>query len=135
MRAARRHFELDITETAKPGSDNIIDVLVTARSISANIDKASNFAYYELAGIWQPIEVFCVEPAHMSRLALTTTFDKQYLDAELSVDMDVSNEQAKAIENAQMKLRLFDPTGKEVPVEGPILRGIRRCVVREVRSV
>ncbi len=111
-------FELDITDAARPGESNEITVLVTARSKAGSIDNASFFAYFELAGIWQPIEVFCVEPTFVSHCAIDTTFDAGYRDANLAVDLDVRNDQAKPVKDALLKLRLFDPKGREVRLEG-----------------
>jgi hypothetical protein len=108
-------FELDITEQVKPGSDNEILALVDARSVSSDIDNASFFAYFELAGIWQPIEVFAVSPVHLSHLALSTEFDAAWQNSQLSVEADVVNEQGKAAAT-ELKFRLFDPQGKELPV-------------------
>ena len=85
-------FELDITESLRPSGRNEMLVLVDARSMASEIDNASYFAYFELAGIWQPIEVFAVPAVHVSHLTATTDFDDAYRDAELSVELDVVNE-------------------------------------------
>jgi len=110
-------FELDITGTAHPGENQIM-ILVEALSTAANFDRMTYFAYFNLAGLWRPLEVFAVEPAHVSRLALATTFDPAYQDALLSVDVDVANERSNALSDAGLKLRLFDPRGKEVVLRG-----------------
>jgi hypothetical protein len=109
-------FEIDITGIAKTGTENTIVVLVQARSKAHAVDLASFFAYFELAGIWQSIEVFAVEPAHISRLTYVTQFDRQYKDATLSVDVDVVNEQSIAASNIGLQLTLLDPDGKPVSV-------------------
>jgi hypothetical protein len=111
-------FELDITDAARSGENEIM-ILAEALSTAANLDRMSYFAYFNLAGVWRPVEVFAVEPAHVSRLALATTFDPDYKDALLSVDVDVANEQSIALPEAGLRLRVFDPRGQEV-----ILRGL-----------
>ena len=70
-----------------PASPNDLCIRVNARSIAAMIDNMSVYAYFEIAGIWRPIELFCVEPVHVARLTYATTFDKQYKDADLAVDV------------------------------------------------
>ena len=65
-------FELDITDAVKIGAENEILVLVDARSMAADLDHASYFAYFELAGIWQPIEVFATSPVYLAHLAVST---------------------------------------------------------------
>ena len=67
-------FELDITDMVKPGEENEILVLVDARTMASEMDNASYFAYFELAGIWQPIEVFATSPAYLSHLAVNDRF-------------------------------------------------------------
>ena len=110
-------FELDITSAAHAGKNRVM-ILVEALSNAASFDRMTYFAYFNLAGIWRPIEVFAVEPAHVSRLALATTFDSAYSNAELSVEVDVANDQSKALENADLNIRMFDPRNKEVALQG-----------------
>lgn len=111
-------FELDITDAARPGEQNQLEILVHAESLASEIDKMSFYAYWNLAGIWRPIEVFCVEPAHVSRIALHTEFDEHYKDADLFVDVDISNEQSREVKDAELSIALRDPHGKSVRVSG-----------------
>jgi beta-galactosidase len=111
-------FEMDISDAVHPGGQNELVVLIHARSKAADIDAASVFAYYELAGIWQSVKVFCVEPEHVSRLAVSTEFDPDYRDAEVIVDAEVANEQARPAGELKLNCRLYNPAGKQVAVEG-----------------
>ena len=111
-------FELDITSAAKTGSDNIIQVLISDHSTAGDLDAMSYYAHFSLGGIWRPLEVFSVEPMHISRLALTTNFDKAYRDAELSVDLDIANEQVSPVKDSEIKLNLLDPQGKKIALDG-----------------
>jgi len=111
-------FELDITEAAKPGAENSICVLAHDSSDARNLDAMTYYAHLNLGGIWRPVELFCVEPAHISRLAITTDFDDLYQDAELSADLDLVNEQMHEVKDAVLRLECFDPHGKLVPLEG-----------------
>lgn len=110
-------FELDVSDAARPGKNEIL-ILVQCLSKAADFDRLTYLSYFNIAGIWRPLEVFCVEPTHVSRIAYVTTFDQGYKDAELSVDVDVSNEQSKAVTDQQLRLRLFDPRGAELALEG-----------------
>jgi beta-galactosidase len=111
-------FELDLTDMVHPAAENEILVLIDARSKAGNLDNASFFAYFELAGIWQPIEVFAVSPTYLSHLAVTTVFDREYRAAELTVELDAVNEQAAKGE-LSIRWRLRDPQGKETTVSLP----------------
>ncbi|HTQ10565.1 MAG TPA: glycoside hydrolase family 2 TIM barrel-domain containing protein, partial [Fimbriimonadaceae bacterium] len=106
-------FELDITDSTKTGERNEIRVEVEARSKASEFDNASYFAYFELAGIWQPIEVFAVEPAHISHLDVRTDYDDAYQRADLRLDVDLVDEGSEAGFHA-LSFRLFDPKGREV---------------------
>jgi len=110
-------FELDLTKAAKPGEQNELCVLITARSKSAEIDHMSTYAYFEVAGIWRPIAMFCLEPSHVSRLTYAVQFDSQYRDAKLSMDVKLANERATPSEGA-LSVTVLDPAGKEVKLKG-----------------
>jgi hypothetical protein len=114
-------FELDITDMIKPGAENEILVLIDARSMGHDLDNASCFAYFELAGIWQPIEVFATSPAYLSHISVKTDFESDYRDAKLSVEFDAVNEQA-AKDAVSLRWRLFDPQGKEVSISEPSMQ-------------
>ncbi len=106
-------FELDITDAIQPDAENEILVLVEARTMAGDLDNASYFAYFELAGIWQPIEIFATSPAYLSHLAVTTDFDKDYRDAKLSVECDAVNQEAGR-GDISINWRLLDPEGRQV---------------------
>ena len=109
-------FELDITDAARPGTANEIVVQVDARSIASDLDNASYFAYYELAGIWQHIELFAVDPVHVSHLGVRTTFDKAYKNAELALEVDLVNEGKSGRTAHDISFRLTDPKGRGVAI-------------------
>jgi beta-galactosidase len=110
-------FELDLTDAAKHGQPNDLCILVNARSKAAAIDNMSVYAYFEIAGIWRPIELFCLEPVHVARLTYATVFDKQYQDADLTLNAKVVNEHAKAV-SATLALTVLDPDGRIVKLDG-----------------
>ena len=108
--------EWDITAAAKPGAENLLTILVTDHSDADDLSAMSFYAHFNLGGIWRPLEVFCVEPAHVARLAVETSFDDAYRDARLHLSLDLVNEQAREVRDAELSVRLFDPKGREVPV-------------------
>jgi len=67
--------ELDISAAAKPGAENLLTILVTDHSDADDLSAMSFYAHFNLGGIWRPLELFCVEPAHIARLAVETRFD------------------------------------------------------------
>ncbi|HYA49512.1 MAG TPA: glycoside hydrolase family 2 TIM barrel-domain containing protein, partial [Burkholderiales bacterium] len=109
--------EFDLTDAARFGRTNTLEVLIRARSRASEIDHMSVYAYFEIAGIWRPIEVFAVEPAHVSRVHWAVAFDKDYKNADLVVDATVANEQAAGVTNGRLGLRLVGPDGRVVKTE------------------
>ena len=94
-------------------------MLVDARTMAGDLDNASFFAYFELAGLWQPIEVFATSPTYVSHLGITTDFDKDYRDAKLSVEFDAVNQQADKAD-LSITWQLLDPKGHEVTLYLPV---------------
>ena len=112
-------FEFDITGVVKPGALNHIEILVQARSEAArHLDRLSFFSYFELAGIWRPLEVFCLQPVHPARLTYSTAFDPDFANATLSLDIELANEQPAPANNVPLRLRLSDPDGSEIETPG-----------------
>ena len=109
-------FELDCGDAVHPGAENALTVLVTDHSDSDDYSAMSFYAHLNLGGIWRPLELFCVEPAHLARLAVETDFDADYRDAELRLNLDIANEQSEAVRNLQLSCTLLDPAGRNIPV-------------------
>ncbi|MGE5740639.1 MAG: sugar-binding domain-containing protein, partial [Candidatus Aminicenantes bacterium RBG_16_66_30] len=109
--------EFDLTDAAKPGRDNVLDVFIWGRSPAAKIDNMSVYAYFEIAGIWRPIEVFTVEPAHVSRVSWDVDYDSAYANADLAVSATVANAQGSPAGDGKLSVRLLDPEGRVVKTE------------------
>lgn len=103
-------FELDLTDAVRPGEGNVVAIQVTERSRSAGIDNMSVYAFFEIAGIWRPIELFCTDPVHMARGTWTTTFDDAYRDGTLHLDVTVANSSGTAA-HAEVCAELCEPGG------------------------
>jgi beta-galactosidase len=111
-------FEFDLTAAARPGAENVMTIVVTDSSEAANLDGMSYYAHLNLAGIWRPLGVFCVEPLHIARLAINTDFGADYGNADLCADLTIVNEQGPAVSNAAVELTLVDPNGVSIPLQG-----------------
>ena len=110
-------FVLDLTGAAKPGAENELCVFVKGRSRSEGFDHMSVYAYFEIAGIWRPISMYCVEPSHIERLTYAVHFDPAYRDARLAIDVKVANERSAASSGA-LDLTILDPSGKALSLPG-----------------
>lgn len=109
--------EFDLTGAARPGQPNTLDVFIRGRSPAADFDHMSVYAYFELAGIWRPIEVFAVEPAHVARVNWAVAFDQNYGNADLTVNISLANARNSASKGGALTVRLMDPTGRPVGSE------------------
>jgi hypothetical protein len=109
--------EFDLTGPALPGRDNTLDVFIWARSPAADIDHMSVYAYFEIAGIWRPIEVFAVEPAHTARVDWSVKYDENYRNAELTVNAVLANTGEAAAPDGTLSVRLIDPGRRVVKSE------------------
>jgi hypothetical protein len=109
--------EFDLTDAAKLGGDNTLDIFIWGRSPAARIDNMSVYAYFEVAGIWRPIEVFAVEPAHVSRVNWAVDFDSGYRNADLAVNATVANAHNSPVGDGRLSVRLKDPAGRVVKTE------------------
>jgi beta-galactosidase len=107
-------MELDVTSAARPGEQNQLAILVADHSDADDLSAMSYYAHFNLGGIWRPLEFFCVEPAHIARLAVNTTLDPPGPDAELELQMDLVNEQARAVRDAVLVVRVVDAKGHEL---------------------
>jgi hypothetical protein len=105
-------IEFDLTGAARPGEPNTLDILIRARSPASEFDHMSVYAYFELAGIWRPIEVFAVEPVHIARLNWAVAFDRSYTDADLIMNVTLANSGAAAVQSGPLTVKLVDPSGK-----------------------
>lgn len=111
-------FELDVTDALKPGSENTVSVLVRDHTNSTDMDAMSYYAHFNLGGVWRSLELFCVERMHFARLAVTTSFGADYVDAEIRADVTIANEQPIQVSNADLRLTLTDPNGRAVETDG-----------------
>ena len=107
-------FELDITDAARVGGDNLLAVLVREQTLSSHLDKMSYYANFPLTGIYRQVRLFSVPEVHVRRFHVQTVFDSGYKDATLSVDLSVENESGREIKQIPLDFSLKDEQGKPV---------------------
>lgn len=109
-------FELDITDAANIGGDNLLAVLVREDTVSSHLDDMSHYANFPLAGIFRPVRLFSLPETHVRRFHVETLFDSDYKNATLNVDLSIENESGKTITSIPFVLSLKDPSGNAVPL-------------------
>lgn len=111
-------FELDITDAAHVGGENLLAVLVREDTISSHLDDMSHYANFPLAGIFRPVRLFSLPETHVRRFHVETLFDADYKNATLNVDLSVENESGRPVSAVPLVLSLKDPNGNPVSISG-----------------
>ena len=109
-------FELDVTELVKNGN-NTIALSVKSESLADTLSSASQYAVHPLGGITRPIYLLALPEINAASFHVSTTFDADYKNAELSASLKLANE-SKQEKEVQLKLRLYDNTRNEIPLSG-----------------
>jgi hypothetical protein len=110
-------FELDVTNAAHVGGDNLLAVLVRERTLSSRLDGMSSYANFPLTGIFRAVRLFSVPEIHVRRFHVQTVFDANYKDATLTLDLSVENESGHEINGIPMVFFLKDPEGHPVSLD------------------
>lgn len=102
-------WETDVTQYVKAGKRNEIKLEVTDRL--DDISYASGYAHHPIGGILRDVSLFTLPKDHIFDIKVETKLDSTYSNATLCVsNRYVGNT------GSQMKLRLIDPKGREVPL-------------------
>ena len=124
-------FEADITDAVHV--KNSLRVEVCALTISDRLACTSQYAVHTVGGILRKVTLFAVPQAHLASHIVTTTFDKNFKNAQLNIQCAIENHTTStrgAIENPStstkssienpststeeftLRFKLTDPKGK-----------------------
>ncbi len=112
-------FELDVTELVKSG-ENDLALTVQNESLADTMASGSKYACHPLGGISRKVTLFALPTVNLSALAIRTDLDEDYRDAQLNLELEISNEGSSA-DQATVGVKLFDPEGKETPLRGNVV--------------
>src|ERR1017187_2689794 len=106
--------EWEITDAAKVGQTNRLDLEMKVATISERLSYSSGYTGYSLGGIDRAVRIYALPKLHVSTLHLNAGLDKDYRDGELQLTIGVDNPDQKAVNGLAMILQLFDAGGKPV---------------------
>ena len=106
-------FEFDVTDAVKPGSETTIALSVQSSSVADKLASGMQYAAHDLGGISRKIYLMAVPAVHIASLHVRTTFDAEFKNAELALDLTVANDGAELTAPSSVSLVLRDPRRQE----------------------
>ncbi|HEX8291164.1 MAG TPA: glycoside hydrolase family 2 TIM barrel-domain containing protein [Pyrinomonadaceae bacterium] len=108
---SRLPAEFNVTKYVRPG-ENTLAVEVYRFSDGSYLEDQD---FWRLSGIFRDVELVSRAPLHVRDFYARTTFDEQYRDARLALNVKVRNAGASE-EKFTLQATLFDPKGAAVGV-------------------
>ncbi|MGA2253733.1 MAG: glycoside hydrolase family 2 TIM barrel-domain containing protein [Thermoguttaceae bacterium] len=110
-------FEIDVTDVVHQGA-NLLALKVKQHTVTSDqLDKMSEYADFDLAGIIRGVYLFRLPQKHIASVRIATIFDEYYRDAAISGKMAVVNESDAPLNDATLSFTLTDSDGT-VAAEG-----------------
>lgn len=117
-------FEADLSAQLKPG-ENILEVEVSALTISDILACTSQYAAHTVGGILRKVTLFALPKTNIADLKIVTDFDAQYKNVMLKLQTKIVNE-ATIENNAQgnhaLRYTLYDKEGRQVFQKAVLLK-------------
>ncbi|HOX59139.1 MAG TPA: glycoside hydrolase family 2 TIM barrel-domain containing protein [Candidatus Paceibacterota bacterium] len=105
--------EWDITDAARPGETNRVDLEMKVATASEALSVASSYAFHNLGGIDRSVRMFVLPPTHVQELRVDAALDGNYRDGELRLRL-VLERGREPEEGLAVFLKLQDSAGKAV---------------------
>ena len=102
--------EFDVTPWAQAGEDTVIAVEVLRWSDASYLEDVD---FWRLSGIDRDVFLYALPQLHIQDYFIRTTFDDDYEDATLEIDVTLQND-GTAAAAGQLELQLIAPDGREV---------------------
>ncbi|MBN1490057.1 MAG: hypothetical protein JXA69_09080, partial [Phycisphaerae bacterium] len=113
--------EWDVTDTIRVGKTNRLDLAMKVDTISEQLSYSSNYAFHNLGGIDRSVRLFALPPLHVRTMHIAPELDDAYRDAELKLDLTLTNTSATSQRDVAVAVGLFAPDGSPVEHGTPIV--------------
>jgi beta-galactosidase len=104
-------FEIDINNFVKWSGSNELLVKVKSATTADSLASASQYAAHNVGGISRKVYLIGIAPVNFAYAAINTAFDKSYVNATLSTDVIIANEQDGKAGDLSIKAELFKADG------------------------
>jgi beta-galactosidase len=117
--------EWEITEAARPGQVNRLDLEMKVATASERLSYASDYtctgssAKHSLGGIDRAVRIFALPKVLIATLHLDAGLDKAYHDGQLEIELGLDNSEPGAQSGLAVAIQLFDARGKPVAHSTP----------------
>jgi hypothetical protein len=111
--------EWDITDTARFGQINRLDLKMVVASDSERLSTSSGYTGRSLGGIDRSVKIFALPRSHIATMHLDAGLDQQYQNGDLKIDLGL---QTAGVKGLSVQLHLLDASGNTVhhSMEEPI---------------
>ncbi len=106
--------EWEITDAAKVGQMNRLDLEMKVATASERLSCASGYTEYSLGGIDRAVRIYALPRLDVSTLHLNAGLDKDYRDGELQITLGLDNPDQDVVKGLAVTIQLFDARGKPV---------------------
>jgi beta-galactosidase len=119
--------EWEITEAAKVGQANRLDLVMKVATASERLSCSSDYVCtgspekHSLGGIDRAVRIFALPRLQLATLHLNAGLDQAYRDGELRIELGLDNPEPGIQNGLAVSVQLFDAHGKPVAHSTPIV--------------
>lgn len=106
--------EWEITDAAKIGETNRLDLAMTVATASERLSHMSDYAGYTLGGIDRAVKIYALPRLQISHLGLNAGLDQAYQNGRLTLGIDIDNPDHATANGLVAGIQLFDARGHAV---------------------
>ncbi|MBM3499686.1 MAG: hypothetical protein FJX74_13585, partial [Armatimonadetes bacterium] len=108
--------EWDITDAARPGEVNRLDLTMTVDTLSERLSYSSGYAFHNLGGIDRSVRLFALPALHVRALRLNAGLGDTYRDGVLDLSLHLEG----PADDARVRLTLLGPDGQAIEHSAPL---------------